>query len=1021
MKQRYWVPEEDGSYDQEGIRRARPSHISEADWDAQLAFWNDPKNLARAAQNKQNRAKSNLSTVHFLKFPENSFEVLMLSENSVEVLKILENKLKSMKILENKLELLKLQENQPVDGLVVEHVNHNKFSDGGVIVVEEDHDVIHFNNSSDLSLSTSLNDLDNATLHIDGQSTEVDALPDIIDLDEDDDISDDEDAIPHDLADSDDEDLVNVDDDDGVEMSADVAWGHGGDGGGDDRPLHTIYPPVTGVASLTETQFDLKPHMQSQRWTDINTGIQQHLQKLYNTNKASLKAAHWVINPETGTYDVESIRKRRPENITPTDWDAQLAFWNDPRNQARAAQNRQKRAKSTVMESSSTREYSSLIHTFFVTHTVGRVFVRDEDRALYDEMLRLQRLGSNTETGVPYTEEEIMAIVRKGKQQGHLPGVGRVLSRRATGGCPPPRQSTVDPVDVEMLKKSNKSLTKQDDEPGGDEDDEEDGKDDDKCNFGYDGHVQDPRSKLQFKTATYNMLASGIKKLAKDLCGGRCVFFLEGGYNLESLSNSVAESFRAFIEEPSNSPEYDYPHFYIMEPFLGVDQAIRKIKHQSNIWYLTIYGGCQVVEDRSPIFSYITMVAVKKDFQRLCAASYVTTRVKDLVNRLTLDEKIGYLGNNASSIQHLGIPGYNWWSEALHGVSNVGPAAYFSNVVPAATSFPQLILTAASFNEALFKAIGKVVSTEARAMYNVGLAGLTYWSPNVNIFRDPRWGRGPETPGEDPVLTSKYAVDYVKGLQKRDDGERTVTKQDMEDTFQPPFKSCVLDGNAASVMCSYNKVNGKPTCGDSDLLKGVIRGEWKLNGYISSDCDSLDIMFNAQHWAKTPAEVAVDALNAGLDLNCGIPCKYTTPLQGLSASVETVYQAGCRNTKCSTAQINGVKKVAAAANAVVLVMGGRLPMTWYPQSFAETNVGRMEGSCSVLFSYPPQGIHNVPQKQLLDFEKVLLAPREVSFVRFKVDSCKHLSVVDENGNRMVALGRHVLQVGDAKHSLYLKI
>nr|GEZ31549.1 beta-xylosidase/alpha-L-arabinofuranosidase 2-like [Tanacetum cinerariifolium] len=569
----------------------------------------------------------------------------------------------------------------------------------------------------------------------------------------------------------------------------------------------------------------------------------------------------------------------------------------------------------------------------------------------------------------------------------------------------------------------------------------------------------------------------------------------------------------------------------------------------------------------------------------------VTTRVKDLVNRLTLEEKIGYLGNNASSIQRLGIPGYNWWSEALHGVSNVGPATYFSNVVPAATSFPQVILTAASFNEALFKAIGKVVSTEARAMYHVGLAGLTYWSPNVNIFRDPRCGRGPETPGEDPV-----------------------TKQDMEGTFQPPFKSCVLDGNAASVMCSYNKVNGKPTCGDSDLLKGVIRGEWKLNGYISSDCDSLDIMFNAQHWAKTPAEVAVGALNAGLDLNCGnylkfnnlgaiqsglvkelmvdkavsnnfatlmrlgffegdpkkqmygnlgpndvctsahqelareaarqgivllknsnhdwqlsrfersgIPCKYTTPLQGLSASVETVYQAGCRNTKCWTAQINGAKKVAAAANAVVLVMevasaskgpvilvimsgggmditfakdnpkigsilwvglpgeaGGRLPMTWYPQSFAETvnmtnmnmrqahqwvvkaptvvrifkhkdhvdhssechtiklgdincknsrfhvvvglkNVGRMEGSCSVLFSYPPQGIHNVPQKQLLDFEKVLLAPQEVSFVRFKVDSCKHLSVVDENGNRMVALWRHVLQVGDAKHSLYLKI
>ncbi|GJY25660.1 retrotransposon protein, putative, ty3-gypsy subclass [Tanacetum coccineum] len=387
-----------------------------------------------------------------------------------------------------------------------------------------------------------LNDLNKATLHIDGQSTEVDAPPDIIDLDEDDDIIDDEDALPHDLADSDVEDLVNVKDDDGVEvMSADVARGHGGDGGGDDRPpshhiptgcggcfanrgkgtrkanlggrkagrLHTrqetrnlglkkitddkgpvpirfewddkktmmplgghashwsnylgeliremplYYPswqkvPAERKAAIVTkigTQFDLTPHMQSQRWADINAGIQQHLQKLYNTNKASLKAAHWVINPETGTYDVETIRQGRPESITPADWDAQIAFWNDPRNQARAAQNRQNRAKSTVvcrqgsrslarlrdemMASSETREYPSLIDTFFVTHTVNGVFIRDEDRAIYEEMVRLRALGSNTESGVPYTDEEINAMARKGKQRGHLPGVGRVLPGRA--------------------------------------------------------------------------------------------------------------------------------------------------------------------------------------------------------------------------------------------------------------------------------------------------------------------------------------------------------------------------------------------------------------------------------------------------------------------------------------------------------------------------------------------------------------------------------------------------------------
>ncbi|GJZ35386.1 retrotransposon protein, putative, ty3-gypsy subclass [Tanacetum coccineum] len=330
----------------------------------------------------------------------------------------------------------------------------------------EDPDVIHFDNSSDLPLSTSLNDMDNATLHIDGQSTVVDVPLDIIDLDEDDDIIDDEDALPYDLVDSDDEDLINVDDDDGVDvMSADVARGHGGDGGGDDRPpthhiptgcrgcfanrgkgtrkpnlggrkagrLHTCqethnlelkkitndkgpvpirfewdnkktmmplgdhashwsnylgelikemplyYPSWQNVpaeqkaAILTKirTQFDLKLHMQSQGWTD-NAGIQQHLKKL----------------------------QRRPESITPADWDAQLAFWNDPRNQARAAQNRQNEAKSTVvcqqgsrslsrlrdqmMESSSTQAYPSLIDTFFMTHTVGGVFVRDEDQALHN-------------------------------------------------------------------------------------------------------------------------------------------------------------------------------------------------------------------------------------------------------------------------------------------------------------------------------------------------------------------------------------------------------------------------------------------------------------------------------------------------------------------------------------------------------------------------------------------------------------------------------------------------------------
>lgn len=142
-------------------------------------------------------------------------------------------------------------------------------------------------------------------------------------------------------------------------------------------------------------------------------------------------------------------------------------------------------------------------------------------------------------------------------------------------------------------------------------------------------------------------------------------------------------------------------------------------------------------------------------------------RAKDLVSRLTLQEKVQQLVNTASGIPRLGVPAYEWWSEALHGVSNTGPGVHFNaTTVPGATSFPAVILSAASFNASLWYKLGQVVSTEARAMYNVGLAGLTYWSPTINVFRDPRWGRGQETPGEDPLVVSKYAVNYVRGLQE---------------------------------------------------------------------------------------------------------------------------------------------------------------------------------------------------------------------------------------------------------------
>ncbi|KAF9611123.1 hypothetical protein IFM89_027067, partial [Coptis chinensis] len=712
----------------------------------------------------------------------------------------------------------------------------------------------------------------------------------------------------------------------------------------------------------------------------------------------------------------------------------------------------------------------------------------------------------------------------------------------------------------------------------------------------------------------------------------------------------------------------------------------------------------------------------------------IDSRVSDLVKRLTLQEKIGFMVNKARNVSRLGIPTYEWWSEALHGVSYVGPGTKFSSVVPGATSFPQVILTGATFNVSLFQAIGKVVSTEARAMYNVGLAGLTYWSPNVNIFRDPRWGRGQETPGEDPLLSSKYGAGYVTGLQQAEGGpdrlkvaacckhytaydvdnwkgidryhfNAVVNQQDLDDTYNPPFKSCVVDGNVASVMCSYNQVNGKPTCADPDFLAGVIRGKWKLNGYIVSDCDSVEVLYNSQHYTKTPEQAAAVSILAGLDLDCGsflgehteaalkgglvkesdidraisnnfatlmrlgffdgdptkqsygklgpkdvcssdhqelaretarqgivllkniagslpltpttikslavigpnanvtktmignyegTPCKYTTPLQGLTAAVPTLYSPGCPNVACTSPQLDDAKKFAAQADATILIVGadqsieresfdridlllpgqqttlitqvanasrgpviliimsgggfdisfakinpkitsilwvgypgeagggaiadvlfgcfnpsGRLPMTWYPQAFVEkvnmTNMnmrpdpatgypGRtyrfytgetiyafgdglsysifhhrlvkapelvsipleeshtcysqecksielvenhcqnfifdihlvvkntgMTGSHIVFLYSSPPNVHNSPKKHLIGFEKVLLAPQGEELVQFKVDVCKDLSMVDELGSRKVALGLHVLHVGNLKHSLTIRI
>ena len=267
-------------------------------------------------------------------------------------------------------------------------------------------------------------------------------------------------------------------------------------------------------------------------------------------------------------------------------------------------------------------------------------------------------------------------------------------------------------------------------------------------------------------------------------------------------------------------------------------------------------------------------------------------RINDLVPRLTLDEKISQLLNDAVGIERLGIPKYNWWSEALHGVG-------FSGI---ATVFPQAIGLAASFDLDLMYQVASAISDEGRAKHHEALRkdqrnifqGLTFWSPNVNIFRDPRWGRGQETYGEDPYLTSQMGVTFVKGLQGDDpkylkvvatpkhyvaysglESERhefnaIVSKKDLYETYLPAFEACIKEGNAEAIMGAYNRVNGEPCCGSKLLLDEILRKGWNFKGHIVSDCGAIMDIFNGHKLVGTGAEAAAMALNAGCDLFCCI-------------------------------------------------------------------------------------------------------------------------------------------------------
>ena len=265
-------------------------------------------------------------------------------------------------------------------------------------------------------------------------------------------------------------------------------------------------------------------------------------------------------------------------------------------------------------------------------------------------------------------------------------------------------------------------------------------------------------------------------------------------------------------------------------------------------------------------------------------------KAKALVAKMTLEEKTGQLRYCSPAIERLGVPAYNWWNEALHGVARGGTA----------TSFPQAIGLAAMFDDELLEKLGDVAATEGRAKYNALSAkgdrdiyhGLTFWSPNINIFRDPRWGRGHETYGEDPYLTSRMGQAYVRGLQGsgstmkaaacakhfavhsgpealRHSFDAIASPKDLEETYLPAFEDLVKKAGVEAVMGAYNRTNGEPCCGSKTLLTDILRGKWDFQGHVVSDCWAIRDFHTGHMVTSTPAESVALALRSGCDVNCG--------------------------------------------------------------------------------------------------------------------------------------------------------
>ncbi|MFA5292730.1 MAG: glycoside hydrolase family 3 C-terminal domain-containing protein [Phycisphaerae bacterium] len=291
-------------------------------------------------------------------------------------------------------------------------------------------------------------------------------------------------------------------------------------------------------------------------------------------------------------------------------------------------------------------------------------------------------------------------------------------------------------------------------------------------------------------------------------------------------------------------------------------------------------------------FTFAVSENSSKDFPFRDTSLPIEKRIDDLISRMTIEEKITQLCNDSPAIDRLGIPPYFWWNECVHGVMGRD-----------VTVFPHAIALAAMWNPDLLNKIAVVISDEARAIYrpdgsNGGIAsgGLTYWSPMINMARDPRWGRTQESYGEDPYLASRLGVAFVKGLQgddpkylklvatpkhfaanneeyRRHSGSSEVPEEVLREYYLPHFKACIMEGKAQSIMGAYNAVNGIPCCANTKLLIDILRGEWGFNGCVVSDCGAISDIHLNHHYTATSEQAAAVALRAGCDLNCGIPPK----------------------------------------------------------------------------------------------------------------------------------------------------